>query len=238
MPRYKEPAISDFDNPQSNTPNHIQNTNLDDMASNNAGDFPSSNRLNAEINKVNESLAEKYMEVSGFQKSVEPNKRLIALLIDLIVCYVASVLISVVVSLIPLLPNLLPQPIILVLLFMSRDYFFGGHGIGKNLMGLKVIDSTSGRPITLKQSFLRNITLTAPLIVMELIGMLPGAILPGFIRDIFNILETLYSVVFLPLESYRAYSREDSLRIGDQIAQTRIVHAQTNFEQFVPKKRN
>ena len=171
-------------------------------------------------------------------KDVDPNRRLIALLIDVIACYLISVLISVVVSIIPLLPNFLPQPIILVILFIFRDYFFGGRGLGKNLMGLQVVDTASGRPITLIQSFLRNITLTAPLIVMEIAAMLPGALLPALIRDILNILETLYSLVFLPLESYRAFSREDSLRIGDKLARTKIIQTQTNFKQFIPKNKN
>jgi uncharacterized RDD family membrane protein YckC len=121
---------------------------------------------------------------------------------------------------------------------MFRDYFFGGRGIGKNLMGLQVVDSHSGKAVTLRQSFLRNITLTAPLIVMDVSGMVPGMILPSFIRELLNILETLYSIVFLPLESYRAFSREDSLRLGDQLAQTKIIQTQTSFDQFVPKNKN
>jgi hypothetical protein len=160
------------------------------------------------------------------------------LLIDLVIIYILSSLLSVVVSIIPLLPNLLPQPIILVVLFMFRDYFFGGRGIGKNLMGLQVVDSHSGKAVTLRQSFLRNIILTAPLIVMDVSGMVPGMILPSFIRELLNILETLYSIVFLPLESYRAFSREDSLRLGDQLAQTKIIQTQTSFDQFVPKNKN
>jgi len=163
---------------------------------------------------------------------------LVALFIDVIACYLISILISILVSIIPLLPNLLPQPIILIVLFMSRDYFFEGRGLGKNLMGLKVVDALSGRPITLRQSILRNITLTAPLLVMEIAGMLPGAIFPSLVRDILNILETLYSLIFLPLESYRAFSREDSLRLGDQLAKTKIIQTQTSFDQFVPKNKS
>ncbi len=155
----------------------------------------------------------------------------------MIICYLASVLISIVISIIPLLTNFLPQSIVLALLFMSRDYFFGGRGIGKNLMGLQVVGS-NGLPISLKQSLMRNLTLTAPLLVMELSAMLPAAAVPGFIRDVLNILETIYALIVLPLESYRAYTREDSLRLGDILAQTKIVQSQTNFDHLLPGQTN
>ena len=156
----------------------------------------------------------------------------------MIICYGASVIISIVVSFIPLLPNLCPQPLILTLLFMSRDYFFNGRGFGKNLMGLQVVGNASGVPISLVQSWLRNLTLTAPLLVLELAAMLPGTLLPAFARDVLNILETVYALIVLPLESYRAYTREDSLRWGDLLAGTKIVQAQTNFDHLLPGRKN
>jgi len=203
-------------------PNNIADTKPHNMESNNAGN----------------ELPQEHAEKSGPKRSVEPSKRIIALLIDLVACYILSILISIVVSLIPFLPNLLPQPIILIVLFISRDYFFGGRGIGKNLMGLRVVDSFSGKVATLHQLFLRNITLVAPLIVIGLADMVPAAFLPSWIRDIIDILAKIYSIVFLPLESYRAFTREDSLRIGDQLAQTKIIQTQTSSDQFVPKNKS
>ncbi len=218
-------------------PNPLDNTS-ESITGDNPDNFSNNNPQNVQNYSPSERLAQEYMKASSFRKTVEPNKRLIALLIDLTVCYIISILISAIVSVIPLLPNLLSQPIILLILFIFRDYFFGGRGVGKNLMGLKVVDALSGQPISLKQSFLRNITFTAPLIVMELVALLPAAVLPVLIRDILNILETIYSLIFLPLESYRAFSREDSLRIGDTLAQTKIIQTQTSFDEFVPKKKN
>ncbi len=160
------------------------------------------------------------------------------MLIDLIVYYLISVLSSALISIVPYLPNLFPQGLILTLLFMSRDYFFGGRGIGKNLMGLQVVQASSGLAPTLKQSWMRNITLTAPLLLLDIVGMLPGALLPEIVRDLLKILETIYALTVLPLESYRAYSREDSLRVGDVLAQTKIIQSQTNFDQLLPGQKN
>lgn len=116
---------------------------------------------------------------------------------------------------------------------MFRDSFFGGCGIGKNLMNLKVTQARSENSISLLQAFLRNITLTAPLLLMEISAMIPSSVLPDFVREILNILETVYSVIFLPLESYRAFRREDGLRLGDRLAQTKVSQYSSSDE-FVP----
>ncbi len=224
----KEAIIQEFDNPQSINPGNIPDNVPNNISGNKA------HNIQSNIN----GLTEEYSRQNEPKRAVEPSKRLVALLIDLVTCYILSILISVIVSLIPLLPNLLPQPMILVVIFMSRDYFFGGRGIGKNLMGLQVVDASSGKAVTLRQSFLRNVTLAAPLIVLGLAAMVPAAILPPLITDIIDILAKIYSFVVLPLESYRAFTREDSLRLGDQLAHTKIVQTQTSFDQFVPKNKN
>ena len=229
----KEFIISQFDSQQSGL-----SENKTDNIPEDVQDYSTRDNTKELNDNPSDKLAREYIKASGQGKAVEPNKRIIALLMDLVVCYLVSILISVAISIIPFLPNLLPQPLLLTVLFIFRDYFFAGKGLGKNLMHLKVVDMQSGQPLTLKQSFLRNITLTAPLLVVQLVAMLPGALLPVLIREILNILETVYSIIFLPLESYRAFSRKDSLRIGDELARTRIIQSQTSFDQFVPKNKN
>jgi uncharacterized RDD family membrane protein YckC len=177
-------------------------------------------------------------------KKIEPSRRLIALLIDLIACFLAAVILSTAISLIPFvnsfffLNRLFSQQLCLVFLFMCRDYFFSGRGIGKNLMGLRVVSDIGELPISLKQSLLRNLTLTLPMLFLELTSLLPIAWLPSLVRDIFNVLEACYAIVVFPLESYRAYSHEDSLRLGDILAQTHIVESQTDFDNFLSRQKN
>lgn len=178
-------------------------------------------------------------EEAGLKKKIEPSKRLIALLIDLIACYLVAIVVSTVISLIPVvnrilfLNRLFSQQLCLSLLFMCRDYFFYGRGIGKNLMGLQVVRTEGELPISIKQSILRNLTLTAPMLLLELTSLLPVAWLPAIVSGAFNILEAAYAIIVFPLESYRAYNREDSLRLGDVLAHTRLIESPTNFDNFL-----
>ena len=165
------------------------------------------------------------------------------MLIDLIACYLVAILVSTIISLIPIvnrvvfLNRLFSQQLCLILLFMCRDYFFAGRGIGKNLMGLQVVRAEGGSPIRLQQSLLRNLTLTAPMLLLELTSLVPAALMPAIVTSAFNILEALYAIIVFPLESYRAYNREDGLRLGDVLAHTQLVESQTNFDNFLPRRK-
>jgi len=149
-----------------------------------------------------------------------------------------------VISLIPIvnrvifLNTLFSQQFVLLFLFLCRDYFFSGRGIGKNLMGLQVVRADDGLPISLMQSILRNLTLTAPMLCLNLLSLVPAGWLPVIVKEVFNILEAVYAIIVFPLESYRAYSREDSLRLGDTLAHTRIVESQTSFDHFIYGRKN
>ncbi len=176
--------------------------------------------------------------IDSNKKKIEPSRRLIALLIDLIACFLGAVALSIIISLIPFINRLFSQQLCLVFLFMCRDYFFCGHGIGKNLMGLQVVSNTGELPISIRQSLLRNLTLTAPMLVLELTSLLPVLWLPAIVRGVLHALEAGYAIIVLPLESYRAYSREDSLRLGDILAQTHIVESQTDFDNFLSRPKN
>jgi uncharacterized RDD family membrane protein YckC len=178
------------------------------------------------------------------KQRIEPGKRFMALLIDLISCYLIAILLATVISLIPFVSSIpffnkvFNQQSILLLLFMCRDYIFGGRGIGKNLMGLQVVRAEDRLPITIMQSVLRNLTLTTPMICLQLTSLLPARLLPALVTEIFSILEAVYAIIVFPLESYRAYSREDSLRLGDTLAHTQIIEAQTNFDHFFHGREN
>jgi uncharacterized RDD family membrane protein YckC len=160
---------------------------------------------------------------------IDPGKRLIALMLD----YAASYLAAIVVVMIPFVRDFVSLPIVMLLVILSRDFLFGGRGIGKNFMGLRVVDAHTGGAPTLLQSFKRNIILLAPFVVLQIIGNLlkfvPMYSISEVVMSFINIVGMVYCAVVLPLESYRAYNRLDSLRKGDEIAGTTIVEAPMDF---------
>jgi len=168
------------------------------------------------------------------EAAIQPGVRLVAFVIDCLLCYLLAVL----TALIPFVNRMLTLPTAMALVFLTRDFFFAGHGFGKNLMGLKVIDATTGEPPTLLQSALRNIILIAPFVAFQIIvtilKFLPLAWLDQAVEQICQIICTVYIIIVLPLEGYRTLSRPDGLRKGDELANTRIVEAQMDFSRFLP----
>lgn len=162
-------------------------------------------------------------------KKPDPNKRIVALLFD----FAAAYLVGVIVAMIPFVNRFIPLQIVLVAVLLSRDFLLGGRGIGKNLMGLRVVDSSTGEPPTIIQSVLRNVILMAPFVVLQTVPLLlkfsPFTWFNEAVMSLINIVGMIYVAIVLPLESYRAYSREDGLRIGDELAGTTIVDSTMDF---------
>lgn len=168
---------------------------------------------------------EEYLEA----KKPDSNKRIVALLFD----FAAAYLIGVIVAMLPFVNRFVPLQIVLVAVLLGRDFLFGGRGFGKNLMGLRVVDAATGEPPTIMQSVLRNVILMAPFVVLQTVPLLlkfsPFAWFNEAVMSLINIVGMIYVAIVLPLESYRAYSREDGLRIGDEIAGTVIVDSTMDF---------
>jgi uncharacterized RDD family membrane protein YckC len=166
---------------------------------------------------------------------IEIGKRLVALIIDFFCCY----LVGAVVAMIPFINTFLPLPSVMIIVFLCRDAFFDGHGIGKNLMGLQVIDIRSGQPCNLLQSVQRNVVLVAPYVVLTLVDLVlrfvPLPWVNEYIRGAINALGMVYCLVVMPIEAHRAYTREDGLRIGDDIAGTAIIESPMDFSQPMPR---
>jgi uncharacterized RDD family membrane protein YckC len=168
--------------------------------------------------------------------------RLTALGIDIIVCYIIALttayLIAVVSALIPFISGLLELQTVMGLMFLTRDFFFAGHGFGKNLMGLKVVDTTTGDPPTLLQSVLRNIILIAPFVAFQIIvtilKFVPFVWLDSAVIELCKFICTAYILIVLPMEGYRTLTRADGLRKGDELANTQIVEAAMDFSHFLP----
>ena len=160
---------------------------------------------------------------------IEFSKRLIALGID----FGAGFVVSMFVLLIPLVNMFLSQTLVIVLFLFGRDMLFAGRGIGKNFMGLKVVDIYSGNAPSPKQIIVRNATYLGPIILMQLISqilqLIPAPQVTTVIAQVCTLLFTLYELVILSVEIYRSYQREDSMRLGDELAGTCLAEADMNF---------
>ncbi|HEY9784690.1 MAG TPA: RDD family protein [Candidatus Obscuribacterales bacterium] len=217
--------------------------------------------LNESYGQENENLPafsgrenERQLQEAGDDEAVvvriEPGKRAGALLIDFVIGYLISVIVAVPLTLIPYF-RFMPQQFLLPIFLLFRDAFFEGRGVGKNLMGLQVVDANTGQPCTLKQSFIRNIVLLLPYVVLLVVQLLMSFTsvirinqpwwdafqfaLHDIVSGVINILGMVYVAIVLPVECYRAWRREDSLRKGDELAGTMVVEGQMDFSNPLPR---
>jgi hypothetical protein len=194
---------------------------------------------------------------------IDAKRRIVALFVDVLVCYLAAMVVcwiqAMVAAFVPFVRNFLSLQLVMGVVFLSRDFFFEGRGFGKNLMGFQVVDAQTGVPASLFQSFLRNLILIAPLVAAGVIAQTPTgwqlgsestydgvkrvatahpvASNFGFMQVV-NIIGSLYVLIVFPMEAYRAFGRDDSLRKGDELAGTIIIEAPTDFSHFLPTTRS
>lgn len=182
---------------------------------------------------------------------IEPGKRAGALLIDFVAAYFIGVLIQIPVTFIPFIQAFFSAQLLMPVVLLFKDAFFKGRGLGKNLMGLQVVDARSGRPCTAMQSFKRNIILVAPyvaLLVFQFALNLTSYINVPFdwwlhtkkflgdsVLSIINLVGMIYVAVVLPMECYRVWRRPDSLRKGDEMAGTMVIESSMDFSNPIPR---
>jgi RDD family len=189
---------------------------------------------------------EEMMRLPSAQAPVVPmdfGKRLVAAIIDLFVAYV----IGTTAGFIPFINDIVAVQLVMVLILLVRDDFYGGRGIGKNLMGLRVVGVRNNEGCTMLQSFKRNIVLfAAPLIlyiatsvitVLHLMSIQGMATAVGWTLKIVTTVGFMYIAIVIPAEAYRAYSRADGRRFGDQLAGTKIVDAPMDFSSPLPNSK-
>lgn len=178
---------------------------------------------------------------SGPVDGIDPKKRSIALLFDIIVAFciamalvlVTSVINMILQSLIPGIKRLLSQEVFIVIYFLLRDSFYQGRGIGKNLMGLRVVDAITGAKPTIAQSIKRNLIFVIPFLVKFIwelaVPFIPVADVSTMISRVIQILCTCYVILLIPFECYQAYSSKGGRRIGDRVAGTKVVESELDF---------
>jgi hypothetical protein len=172
---------------------------------------------------------------------VDFGKRLVAGIIDLFAAYV----IGAIAALIPFLNMVLQLQIVMLVVLIGRDWIYDGRGLGKNLMGLQVVDIKTGLPCSLMQSVKRNIIMFGPPLVLYIINLVLGILISlkvpavagvaGFTSQTISTVGFIYVMIVIPYEAYRAYKRDDGMRLGDQIAGTAIIEAPMNFSHLFPR---
>lgn len=136
-------------------------------------------------------------------------------------------------ALIPGIKRLLSQEVFIVIYFLFKDYLYQGRGIGKNLMGLRVVDATTGESPTMSQSIKRNLIFVVPFMItfaMALImPLIPVADISTVISRVIQIVCTCYVILLIPYECYQAYSAAGGRRIGDRLAGTKVIESELDF---------
>ncbi|MBA3859374.1 MAG: hypothetical protein C0507_20915 [Cyanobacteria bacterium PR.3.49] len=126
-----------------------------------------------------------------------------------------------------------------LLFFLSRDYFFEGRGIGKNFLGLRVIDAKTGEAPTLKQSITRNFLFVGPYLTYQL------AVLILFLVPISNSTSILFAVkcvaqawaiLLLPIEGYLMH-KGDGRRLADRLSGTTVIFQAHDFSNPFSRKK-
>lgn len=167
--------------------------------------------------------------------AIDPKKRGIALIIDVMVAFLLSlVLLPIVTTIGMVLPfvKVFTQPLVMMVFMLFRDWLYQGHGLGKNLMGLKVVDAATGGPPSIKQSIMRNILFFLPLLVVSLmtgLRFLPWGNVSHAVGEIVNIICQVYVLALLPCELWFVFKRADGRRLGERIADTAIVESDMDF---------
>jgi uncharacterized RDD family membrane protein YckC len=96
-----------------------------------------------------------------------------------------------------------------VLFWLFSDGLVGGASPGKHLVGLMVLHKDERRPITLKESTLRNVPFAVPALLL----LLPAG--PIFCAVV--------GIPVLLLETYFLVSDPEEVRIGDIFGDSRVV---------------
>jgi hypothetical protein len=124
-----------------------------------------------------------------------------------------------------------PLLVVTVLIFLTRDFFFEGRGVGKNFLGMQVLDVKTGRPPSLKQSVIRNFVLLGPFLVYQLFVAV-SFFLPASTGELLVVAvkcaALIAGAILLPLEGYRMHSGY-GIRLADKLAATVVVVSAPDF---------
>jgi len=104
-------------------------------------------------------------------------------------------------------------PMAAFLYILVCDGLKGGRSLGKRVVGLRVINTTTGKPATFKDSVVRNSTVAIPVLffMVPIVGWL---------------LWFLIGIPILAIEIYLMTRLEQHARLGDTMADTQVSEAE------------
>ncbi len=151
---------------------------------------------------------------------------------DMLLCYWISVCLGIALSILTNGVSLRFTPVALLALclFLTRDFFFEGRGIGRNLLELQVVDQKTGMAATLLQSVKRNFVLTGPFIIAETLSFFLSLSSCSETRVVFlgKLIAMGCFTVLSVIDCFLIF-RSSGLRMGDKLAGTVVVKAKTSF---------
>lgn len=121
--------------------------------------------------------------------------------------------------------NELPLLVVTCFFLMTRDFFFEGRGLGKNLLGLQTVDARTGGKPSLNQSLVRNGVLLGPFLLYQLFLGLHKTLFAGQTVELLFAVKCLClatGTLLLLLEGLGLH-RGEGLRIADRLAGTKVV---------------
>lgn len=95
----------------------------------------------------------------------------------------------------------------LIYLLIS-DGLFDGRSLGKKIIKLKVISLSSGTHVSFKDSLMRNITLVLPLLLLKI-----------------PLIGWIFIILMLSLEFLLMLGNAEGMRLGDDLANTKVIEA-------------
>lgn len=115
--------------------------------------------------------------------------------------------------------------VVTALIFLARDYLWRGIAFGKHLLGLRVVDTKSGKPPSIIQSVVRNSFLACPVLLYVIfIELHYCQYLRGFglLTEYVNGIAFAYLTIIAAIE-FVLVAGGDGRRLGDRLAGTSVV---------------
>ena len=188
-----------------------------------------------ELSQAHLSQNQEQGDLKAEASQVDMGKRLVAGLVDVVTGYLLGMFFNCV----PFINVYVHDQLVMVLYLILKDALFNGRGVGKNLMGLQVVDIHSGQPASFLQSIKRNIVIFGPYMLLYtsnlLLKIVPNEFVNSTVTNIVIGVGTIYTLVVIPWEVYRVYTRVDGMRFGDQLAGTVTVPADMDFSNPLSK---
>ncbi len=115
-----------------------------------------------------------------------------------------------------------PIQTLTLIVFLFRDSFFNGRGLGKGLLGLALVDQQTRRPATIAKVLQRNLVFFAPYFAYQLAAPVCG---PELLTNL-QVFAVAYTFLLLLIETILMLSGS-GMRLADKLSGTIVVQLKT-----------